>query len=138
MTFPWNQFSHSEERKRIFRDAQFFSLCNPVYLYRCDFLYVYANSGNIIRFATQGKFLCGGVILLIDGDLGIGIAGQKSLGGLVDHPVFQRASLIKMEAMGGIEHWCRVGCIGSQTSQCTCHRSMTVNSGKHLCLHQML
>lgn len=74
MTFPWNQFSHSEERKRIFRDAQFFSLCNPVYLYRCDFLYVYANSGNIIRFATQGKFLCGGVILLIDGDLGIGIA----------------------------------------------------------------
>ena len=132
MTFPWNQFSHSEERKRILRDAQFFSLCSSVHLHGRDLLHIHADSGYIVRLATQGEFLCGSVILLIDGDLGISIAGQKSLGGLVDQPVFQWTAFVEVETMGCIEYRCRVCGIGSQTANNATHRGMTMHTRKML------
>ena len=37
-----------------------------------------------------------------------------------------------MEAMGGIKHWCRVGCIGGKATNDTPHRRMTMHTRKML------
>lgn len=74
MIFVFIQLPNGYKHKRIFRDAQFCPLCGSIHLHGRDLLHIHADSGYIVRLATQGKFLCGGVILLIDGDLGIGIA----------------------------------------------------------------
>ena len=74
MIFVFIQLPNGHKHKRIFRDAQFFPLCGSIHLHGRDLLHIHADSGYIVRLAAQGKFLCGSVILLIDGDLGIGIA----------------------------------------------------------------
>lgn len=76
MIFVFIQLPNGHKRKRIFRDAQFCPLCGSIHLHGRDLLHIHADSGYIVRLATQ-EFLCGSVILLIDGNLGIGIAGQK-------------------------------------------------------------
>lgn len=95
-----------------------------------DSCQVNADSGNVVDIFCMKGFFCTTVILSINAEQLISVAGEETLHGIVAQPIYGRSPFVKMKPMCGIDNRAGMGGMSSETCHDSAHGSMAMNQIK--------